>query len=232
MLVMGIESSTKVASVSVSSDGKIIGEFTIDTDYTHSEKLMPLVEDLLNTIDVNIKDIDTFLISKGPGSFTGLRIGMTIAKSLAYSLDKKIVGISTLKTMAYNLKYSEKLIVPMIDARNKRVFTGVFRSGEGLVKEVIEEEALELMSILEKLKAYEEDIIFLGDGAIIYRKEIEEVIESPIFITGFQNIPKAGNICDIFFTENLEIKDNYFTIAPNYLRPSQAQRQKEEKNGK
>lgn len=230
MLVMGIESSTTVASVSVSDKNKILGEFTIDTDYTHSEKLMPLIEKLLNCIDINIKDIDCFLISNGPGSFTGLRIGMTIAKSLAYSLDKNIVGISTLKTIAYNLKYSDKLIVPMIDARNSRVFTGVFRSKEGIITEILEEEAIEVSGILEKLKSYDEEIVFVGEGASIYKKEISENISNPIFITGYQNIPKAGNICDIFFSEKLEITDNYFSIIPNYLRPSQAQRQKEEKN--
>lgn len=232
MLVMGIESSTTVASVAVSNDNKILGEFTIDTEYTHSEKLMPLIENLLSCIDINIKNIDCFLMSKGPGSFTGLRIGMTIAKSLAYSLDKNIVGISTLKIMAYNLKYSDKLIVPMIDARNNRVFTGVFRSEKGSITEVLEEEATEVSSILEKLKSYDEKIIFVGDGARKYEKDILESINKPMFITGYQNIPKAGNICDVFFTENIETTDNYFSITPNYLRPSQAQRQREEKYGK
>lgn len=138
MRVLSIDTSTMMSSISIMEDDKIIGDCSINQEQTHSEKLMVLVDRLLNDLKLNLKDIDLFAVAKGPGSFTGLRIGMTSIKAIAQALDKKIIGVSTLEAMAFSI-LNAKNILAIIDARGKRYFAGLFKMIDGKLELVFED---------------------------------------------------------------------------------------------
>ena len=125
MNILAIDTSTMISTVTIASDNEIIGDFNVNQQKTHSESLVPMIENLLDLLGMTIKDIDAFVISEGPGSFTGLRIGMTVAKTLAQVNEKKLIPISTLLALANNSS-SEKLKAPMLDARGNRVYAAVY----------------------------------------------------------------------------------------------------------
>lgn len=234
MIVLGIDSSTTVATVAVATEEKVLGEYSIDDRNTHSQKLMVMVESLLDQLDMDIDDVDCFAISKGPGSFTGLRIGLATVKSFAYALDKKMVGLSSLLVIANNHKYFEGTVVPMMDARNKRVFTAVYRANDGELYEVVKEDAMELEALFSELESAEGRIMFAGDGSRAYRDEIETQFgERAIFSDGHLNTPRASSLCMLAFgkCESEEFED-YFTMKPEYLRDSQAEQQRKSKSGR
>src|SRR5690625_2952307 len=191
---------------------------------SHSEKLVPMIKELLDNLNLRPKDIDLYGVALGPGSFTGLRIGVGTVKTLAHLFDKPIVGISTLEALAYNLPYN-KTIVPMIDARRNRVYTGIYTwQGEEL-KTLKEEEAIEIEKLFEILDDYE-DIVISGDGSQVYKDVIRENLGDRIKVaTAGANICRASSICDLA-KRNYErgLVDDYYKIAPEYLRPSQAER--------
>lgn len=213
-----------ISTCAVMEGNEIIGEYTINQNMSHSEKLVPMIKELLDNLNLRPKDIDLYGVALGPGSFTGLRIGVGTVKTLAHLFDKPIVGISTLEALAYNLPYN-KTIVPMIDARRNRVYTGIYTwQGEEL-KTLKEEEAIEIEKLFEILDDYE-DIVISGDGSQVYKDVIRENLGDRIKVaTAGANICRASSICDLA-KRNYErgLVDDYYKIAPEYLRPSQAER--------
>lgn len=231
MIILGMDTSSTVASIAISEDEKLVGEFSINSKNTHSQKLMIMIESLFDQLSLTIFDVDIFAISRGPGSFTGLRIGMTTAKSFAYALDKKIVGISSLEMMANSHRYFEGIVVPMMDARNERVFASAYIAERGGLKGLISEEAMEVSQLLSDLDRYQEQMIFIGDGASTYRKNILSKMGSRAIIAGMDvSTPKASSLCQMVFENSDRQYDDYFTVVPEYLRESQAQQQKKAKS--
>lgn len=224
MKILGLDTSTMISTCAVMEGNEIIGEYTINQNMSHSEKLVPMIKELLDNLNLRPKDIDLYGVALGPGSFTGLRIGVGTVKTLAHLFDKPIVGISTLEALAYNLPYN-KTIVPMIDARRNRVYTGIYTwQGEEL-KTLKEEEAIEIEKLFEILDDYE-DIVISGDGSQVYKDVIRENLGDRIKVaTAGANICRASSICDLA-KRNYErgLVDDYYKIAPEYLRPSQAER--------
>ena len=127
MIVLGIESATETASCAVLSEEKLLGEYSQNIGRTHSENLMTLIDNLIIDTEISLRDLSGIAITKGPGSYTGLRIGIAIAKSMSQSLNLPILSISTLESLAYNLPYSEKIINPILDARSNRIYTGLYQ---------------------------------------------------------------------------------------------------------
>lgn len=230
MIVLGMDTSSTVASVAISIDGKLAGEYSINSKNTHSQKLMTMVESLFDQLSVNIEEVDVFAISRGPGSFTGLRIGMTTAKSFAYALDKKIVGISSLEMMANSHRYFDGIVVPMMDARSERVFASAYIAQKGSLENILMEDAMELSELLDELDGYEQDMLFLGDGASVYADKITEALGDRAILAGMDlSTPRASSLCQMVTEKgHLEYGD-VFSIAPEYLRESQAQQQKKAK---
>ncbi|MGF0039462.1 tRNA (adenosine(37)-N6)-threonylcarbamoyltransferase complex dimerization subunit type 1 TsaB [Peptoniphilaceae bacterium SGI.131] len=218
MKVLAIDTSTMISSVAILEDGQIIGDYSVNQVRTHSEMLMVMVRDLLDNLGLKLEDIDLFAVSKGPGSFTGLRIGVTIAKTLAQVFNKPIIGISSLEALA-NSVYFDGLIVPVIDARAKRIFSGIYkREGKKLV--LLEEETLtDIDSLGEYLRG--QKAIILGDGAYKFREKLED---EQIFAGGHLDNCIARAMC-ILAKEKYEagFRDSYFDLSPNYLRKSQAE---------
>lgn len=203
---------------------KLLGEFTLNQEMSHSEKLIPMIKELLDNLNLKPKDIDLYGVSIGPGSFTGLRIGVGSIKTLAHLFNKPIIGISTIKALAYSLPYNQ-IVVPMIDARRNRVYTGIYRWEAGNIKEVFKVDVLEIEEILNRLKSFE-SVVVNGDGSQLHKDIIKDTLKDKVeFATSGANIPRASSVCSLAKLEYAKGNvDNFFSLAPEYLRPSQAER--------
>ncbi|WP_432407178.1 tRNA (adenosine(37)-N6)-threonylcarbamoyltransferase complex dimerization subunit type 1 TsaB [Wukongibacter sp. M2B1] len=233
MNMLAVDTSSLVATVAVMNEEKLLGEYTINSPMTHSQKLMPIIEELLSTLDLSMKDIDLIGVSRGPGSFTGVRIGIATVKGLAHPGNIPIIGVSSLEGLAYNITYSENLICPIMDARRNQVYTGVYKWVDYELKEVVKEAPLTIDELMEELRRREEKVIFLGDGLSKYKEEIiNNLGDKAIFAPRFVNMQRASSIAQLAsdkIEKNGIETHSYNNITPVYLRKSEAERQYEEK---
>lgn len=230
MLTLGLDTSTKVATIAVIDEENLIGEYSLSKDMSHSENLMPMIKEVLDNIDVKIEDIELYSVARGPGSFTGLRIGIATMKSFSHLFNKAIIGVSTLEALAYNLYENESLIMPMLDARRDRVYTGLYKFDQGQLKEVEGAQILEISDLKEKIKSYDK-VIFNGDGSLVYREEIKSLLGDKVkFASMGQNITRAVSVCEIGSKKYKDgQRDSYFTLEPEYIRATKAERDLKEK---
>ena len=230
MLILGIDSSTKVGSASLFLDGRLVGEILLNLEQTHSQGLMPAIVDLLKNCQYDVDDLSGIGVSLGPGSFTGTRIGLTTAKTLSQSLGIPIVGISTLEVMAYGLKYANGYICPMIDARRERVFTSLYKAEIGQLEVESKEVLIALDDLLADLSGIDDKIYFVGEVAALYQKKIREEIKRPQFVMASFNLPRAAFYGELASERLADGGDELFTLTPNYLKRSQAEIQWEKKH--
>ena len=226
MLVLAIDTATKIGSVALYDDKTgVIGEINLYVKVNHSNVIMDAVDSLFKLSGLTIKDVDRIAVTIGPGSFTGIRIGTAIAKGLAYSLKKPIVGVNELDVLAHMGENREDIIVPLIDARKERVYFSKYRYIDNILLREEEYKDGELREILEDLKG--KKVTFIGDGAIVNEKLINEILEKDYTIFSKANsIPRAGVAAQI----SLHLpEDNLYTLEPLYVNKSQAEREKEEK---
>ena len=226
MLVLAIDTATKIGSVALYDDKiGVIGEINLYVKVNHSNVIMDAVDSLFKLSGLNIKDVDRIAVTIGPGSFTGIRIGTAIAKGLAYSLKKPIVGVNELDVLAHMGENREDIIVPLIDARKERVYFSKYRYIDNILLREEEYKDGDLRDVLEELKG--KKVTFIGDGAIVNEKLINEILEKDYTIFSKANsIPRAGIAAQI----SLHLpEDNLYTLEPLYVNKSQAEREKEEK---
>lgn len=226
MKILAIESATITASCAVSVDGVILGEYTLNHKKTHSEKLMPLIELLMNELELKIQDIDVIAISEGPGSYTGLRIGAAIAKSMAYAVNIPIVNIPTTKSLAGNIFDLDKLIVPIMDAKAGRIYTGIYKWENAELITVKEQFPCNIEELIDILNNYNEPVIFNGDGSVNYKNIIEDKLNQEAHFAPIKfNYLNASTLAAI--GNNMALKGeliNASDFKPQYLRLSQAER--------
>lgn len=223
MKILGIDSSAKSASAAVTEDKKIITQFYINTGLTHSQTLMPMVEYALKCADISLDEIDLFAVNKGPGSFTGIRIGVAAVKGLADIKNKPCIGVSTLESMAYNLIDNDCIACCVMDARCSQVYSALFDIESGKITRITDDEAISIDDLGERISKYNKKIILVGDGAEICFNALS---------SGIKNISRAGeytefqNACGTCFYafdhQNEQIKSS--ELVPEYLRLPQAQR--------
>ncbi len=233
MRILGIDSSSLVASVSLLEDGIILGEYTINHKITHSQTLLPMIEQLLNMIDVDINTVDAVAIAAGPGSFTGLRIGGSTAKGLGQALSVPIIPVPTIDAMAYNLYMSEAYICPIMDARRNQVYAGVFTFDNEHFKVILEQEPMEIDEFLRRIedlcKKDAKNVIFLGDGVPVFTRYINEKLNVPHFYApAHLNRQRAAAVATLgakYYEDGKYVKAEEF--VPIYLRQSQAEMAKE-----
>lgn len=229
MKILGLDTSTMMATCAVIDEGEVLGEYSINQDMGHAENLVPMIEDMMKNISLKIEDIDLFAVTIGPGSFTGLRIGVATMKAFAHLYNKPIIGINTLEALAYNLGF-EATRVPMIDARRNRVYTGIYSLENDKLVEKMKVDAVDIDELIEILKD-EGDIVINGNGALLYKDKLKEALGENIrFAKLNQNSPRAVSVAELAREKYKEGKvDDAFTLAPDYLRKSQAERQLENK---
>lgn len=220
MKILAIDTSTMMSTITIVEDGKILGDFSISQEETHSEMLVSLVDRMLKDLKIKLEEIDLYAIAKGPGSFTGLRIGMASIKAMAQVFDKPIVGVSTLEAMAFPI-LSDGLIVPIIDARGKRFFTGIYKREDGNLS--MEREDILTLADLENLLEKSEKVIFVGEANQLLSDKIKQ--SKNVLIAPFALSNSIGkSLCELALKrfEKGQL-DSYYDLAPSYLRKSQAE---------
>ena len=167
MKILALETSAKAVSAAVSENGRILASGYQDTGLTHSRTLMPIVEHILKNTDLKLSDMDAIAVAVGPGSFTGIRIGVSAAKGLAFSVDKPAVGVSTLAAMARNAAFFDGLIVCAMDARRSQVYNAVFAAEGGQLTRLTPDRAIALSQLAEELQGDPRPKLVVGDGAAL-----------------------------------------------------------------
>ena len=232
MKILALDSSGLVASVALVADDILVAEYTINYKRTHSETLLPMLDELKRMSNLDLETIDAIAVAGGPGSFTGLRIGSSTAKGLALALDKPIVSVPTVDALAYNLFGTKGLICPLMDARRMQTYTGLYRFEEdGSFTVVREACAVAIEEILEDINSRGERVVFLGDGVPVFSEKIGELAKVPyVFAPAHLSRQRAGAVASlgaIYFAEGRVQKHGEH--HPDYLRMSQAERERMEK---
>ena len=230
MKILALDSSGLVASVAVVEDEKLLAEYTVNYKKTHSQTLLPMLDEIGKMIDLDLSTIDAIAVAAGPGSFTGLRIGSATAKGLGLALDKPLIAVPTVDALAYNLYGTDKLVCPIMDARRNQVYTGLYRFRREL-ETVKEQTPMDMGELIGELNARGERVIFLGDGVPVYRAMIEEKMTAEYdFAPPHVNRQRAASVAAlgaVYFAEGkIETAAEH---KPDYLRKSQAEREREEK---
>ena len=232
MRILGVESSATSASVSVVENGKVIALESSNTGLTHSQTLMPMVESTLKKANVTINDIDYLAVSNGPGSFTGIRIGVSLVKGLSDPLNKKCVGVSTLEAIAKPLENTGVIAISVMDARCNQVYTATFDCLNGEMKRLTEDEAITIDELSERLKKQNKQLVLIGDGANICYSKMKEVIYNISIASPairYQNASSVALIAEELISKDENNAINSEELVPEYLRLSQAERELKKK---
>lgn len=233
MRILGIESSSLVASVAIVEDETTMAEYTVNFKKTHSQTLLPMIDEMVKLLEIDLSTVDAIAVSGGPGSFTGLRIGSATAKGLGLALHKPLIHVPTLDATAYNLYGTEALICPIMDARRNQVYTGIYRFRESF--EIVHgQDAMDIDELIGILNSMREPVIFLGDGVPVFRSRIEETLTvRALFAPAHVNRQRASAVAAlgaVYFKEGKT--ETAMEHKPDYLRKSQAEREREEREGK
>ncbi len=231
MKILALDSSGLVASVALLEEDTLIAEYTVNYKKTHSQTLLPMLDEIVRMTDTDLHTIDAIAIAKGPGSFTGLRIGSATVKGLGLALDKPIIGVPTIEGLAMNLYGTDALICPLMDARRNQVYTGIYRFQGGKMQIVKEQIPLGIEEIVEILNKIGQKVIFLGDGVPVYCEVIEKELEvSHSYAPANMNKQRAASVGvrAMDYWKN-GIYTDADSFAPEYLRLSQAERERLER---
>lgn len=230
MKILGIDTSTMSTTVGLFVDGEVLGEFTLRGQISHSEALVDMIDNIFEKMNFSIGDIDLFAVGIGPGSFTGLRIGISVAKTFAQVLNKEIVGVSSLKALVNNIDTRE-VVIPIIDARRNRVYRGIYIRKEDEILEIKKDELVDLDTLSQEISSYDK-VIFIGDGVDTLKDTLMEKFSGKAnFVSNNLNRVKGGSFC-ILGREEYEKgkRDSYYNLVPNYANESQAQREYDNEN--
>ena len=229
MKILGIESSSMVASVALTADGVTMAEYTVNFKKTHSQTLLPMIDEIVRMLELELEEVDAIAISAGPGSFTGLRIGSATAKGLGLVLDKPLIPVPTLDAMAYGLFGTSALLCPMMDARRNQVYTGLYRCEEQL-EVILPSCSMDIGELAKELNARRESVIFLGDGVPVHHTFLKEQTEIPVrFAPAHLNRQRASAVAalgEIYFMQGRT--ETAMEHRPDYLKKAQAERELEE----
>lgn len=233
MKILGLDSSGLVAGVAIVEDDLLLAEYNVNYKKTHSQTLLPMLDEVRRMIELDMESIDAIAIASGPGSFTGLRIGSATAKGLGMALDKPLVEVPTLEGLAYNLWGTSSLVCPLIDARRNQVYTGIYEfTEEGNLNIVESQTAVDISIIIERINVIGSEqagrsVVFLGDGVPVYRNILEEQVKIPYsFAPAGKNRQCAGSIAAlgaVYYAKGRTV--TAVEHQPEYLRQSQAERE-------
>ncbi len=224
MKILAVDSSAKTASIAVTDGEKLISECFVNAGLTHSRTLMPMVDNALTQADMNINEIDAFCVNAGPGSFTGIRIGVAAIKGLALSLDKPCAGISTLESAAYNFTDENCLVSVSMDARCNQVYTALFRCEKSKVIRLCEDKAVSIEELCEELSSFNEKIYLAGDGAELCFNAFKDKLKNAVLAGESRRYQRAYGAA-LVAMNNESCFGSSANLAPVYLRLPQAERE-------
>lgn len=238
MKILALDSSGLVASAALLEEDNLIAEYTVNYKKTHSQTLLPMLDEIVKMTETDLNTIDAIAVAKGPGSFTGLRIGAATVKGLGLALDKPVIGVPTVEGLAMNLYGVEKLVCPLMDARRNQVYTGIYRFHGEQMEIVKDQVAIGVEELIQALNLIGKEVIFLGDGVPVYKEMLDAGMEVPYsFAPAHMNKQRAAAV-GVRAMEYLRLGlfDSADVFKPEYLRMSQAERermeqQKEAANG-
>ena len=239
MKILAMDSSGLVASVALICEGVMVAEYTTNFKKTHSQTLLPMIDEIVKMTGISLEEIDAIAVAAGPGSFTGLRIGSSTAKGLGLALKKPIIPVPTVEGIAYNLFGVNKLVCPIMDARRNQVYTGLYTFDKDEMKIISDQKAVSIGEIVEEINSLNleeyniscEEVVFLGDGVPVFKEFIKENCKIPVsFAPAHMAMQRAGAVA--VRAEYYYNQDKVETAAehkPDYLRLSQAERELQEK---
>lgn len=228
MKILAIESSNQTMSVATVDEGLLVAEYTTNGNLQHSTQLMPAIEHILKGSNWHPSDLEQIVVTKGPGSYTGIRIGVTIAKTMAWSLKKPLIAVSSLKLIASNASYFQGLIVPLIDARRKNVYAGVYRVENNILTEVIADQHLPSERLFELLKKEKQPVLFIGQDVSMFKQDITDSLGDQAVIANQKDwLPRASNLINLALRE--EVVDAHL-FTPEYLKKPEAEENWQKEN--
>lgn len=233
MRILALDSSGLTATIAVVDEAQTVAEYTVNYKKTHSQTLLPMLDEVVKMIELDLNTIDAIAVSGGPGSFTGLRIGSATAKGLGLALGKPLIHIPTVDGLAYNLYGCKGVICPMMDARRSQVYTGIYRFEEEF-ETVVQQEAVAVSELVEQLNQLGERVTFLGDGVVVYEEMLKEGLQVPYrFAPPHLNRQRAAAVGTLAMSYLREGRiETAAEHEPDYLRVSQAERERAEREGR
>lgn len=224
MIVLAIDSTSSAACAAVNDNGKLLCEYTLNQNKTHSVKMLPMVEEMLSDVGLTFSDIDIFACGIGPGSFTGVRIGAATLKGIADSLDKPCVAVNSLEALSGAVTYFDGTVMPLIFARENECFAAAYENGTEVLSPCV-------MTVEEIIAfAKEKKVFFIGDGAEVNRERLE-ALPCAVFSDNLHSIIRASVIARIAYEKALRNETGDSSVfSPMYLRKSQAEREYDEKH--
>ena len=233
MKILAFETSAKAASVALLEENKLLGESYQNTGLTHSQTLMVMAEDVLRQCNLTAQDVDAVAVAQGPGSFTGVRIGVAAAKGFAWGKQIPCYGVSTLEAMAESLGIYEGIVCPVMDARRSQVYNALFRAEKGSLSRITEDRAISLADLGEELKNSTNPVFLVGDGANLCYNTLESKVPNLVLPPEHRLHQRAVGVG--LLAANMAragIAPSGAELTPNYLRLSQAERERLEKEKK
>ncbi len=232
MKILAFDSSGLVASVAIVQDDNLIAEYTTNYKKTHSQTLLPMLDEVVRMTETDKKSFDLLAVAAGPGSFTGLRIGSATVKGLALAWDIPVVAVPTLEALAYNAWGSRRIICPIMDARRRQVYTGLYRfDKDDKIEVLMDQVPMDIDELIEVLGDRGEEVLFVGDGIDVYADTIRQKMTVPFsFAPAHMNKQRAGSVA---VAAKKRYEEGIYTsgddFAPEYLRQSQAERERAER---
>lgn len=231
MKILAVDTSSMVAAVAVTDNTRLLAEYALNHKKTHSQKLMPMIKEAMSELELSPRDIDVYAASSGPGSFTGLRIGMTIIKAMAYAAEKPVVSVPTLDALAYNIPSTESIICPIMDARNNQVYSALYRWERSSQVKVTEYMGVHIGELVDLIKGKNRRVIFLGDAVNIHMDYLKSEFEDKCeFAPGNLMLQRGSSVALVALQKaSAGQLENCFDAVPFYLRKPQAEREYEKR---
>lgn len=228
MMILGIESSAKAASAALCRDGALVAQYFQNSSLTHSRTLLPMIEDLLKNLEISLDDIGLIAVSRGPGSFTGIRIGVSIAKGLSWASETPVCGVSTLEAMAYNGVSAPpgSLICCCMDARRGQFYNALFEMHEGKPRRLCADRAISVDELVLEIKNFRKSVFLVGDGSLLCYNALDNFENSAALAPEPLRYQTAWGVCMAASYETPRPADE---LLPVYLRLSQAERERQER---
>ena len=229
---LAVDTSSAVAAVAVMDERELLGEFILNSKNTHSKMLVPMIDVIMKNLGLAAEDIDIYAASSGPGSFTGLRIGVTTIKAMSFAPKKPVVSVPALDALAYNVPNTEALVCPMMDARNNQVYTALYKLEKGIQANISEYMGVSVQELVQIIRGKNSDVLFVGDGVLLHKEYLKsELSQRCHFPPQYLLLQRAASVAQLALLKAAEGKlESCFDMVPFYLRKSQAERELEKKS--